>query len=667
MRYVTARIQPRSQPWTSDQFVDAVMAQWQQLRDDGSHVTGEFLETAQHTVRERLDQWVPSLIETLEEIYALPEIFAPLASLVAHGLATRPTALQHRDQSRLHEPDHLQRSDRIGYATYVDQFAGTLRGVSQHIDHLRSLGVTYLHLLPLLHARPAPNDGGYAVMDYRNVQPELGTMADLEQLADNLHAANIDLTVDLVLNHVAQEHPWAVSARQGDSRYRNYFYIFEDRSLPDQYEATLPEVFPKFAPGNFTFSKELDGWVWTTFHSWQWDLNWKNPQVFCEFVDIIINLANKGVDCLRLDAIAFIAKQMGTNCQNLPEVHVITQTLRTVLRIVAPSVSLKAEAIVGPDDLVQYLGQGRFAGKISNLAYNNALMVHIWSALATSDARLMAHALNRLPAIPTTTAWVTYIRCHDDIGWAIDDSDSGAVGWGGATHRGFLAAYFRGDFPDSPARGADFQENPAIGDRRTSGTAASLAGLEAALDTEDAQDLELAERRLLLAHTMIYGFGGIPLLWMGDEIGALNDHDYAANPDHAEDNRWMHRPRMDWDFVARVHSSDKGDAQVQAARRVFQGLQRLAKVRASLPSLHASIHTTISVPEDPAVVLFVRSGPDGVLVEVFNTADTERRLSLAALHSFIGTTCTDALGVDEVRIVDDALQLAPYGAHWFIA
>ena len=664
---MTDSSQPTSPPLTGEQFVDAVLTEWQRLALSSAVDCDGVPEDAQQRIHDRISRWAPDLVEALAEIYDLSEVSGAVASRIAHGLAERPASLQHRDEIRLQQPDHLQRPDRIGYATYVDRFAGTLSGVGEHIDHLRSLGVTYLHLLPLLHARPAPNDGGYAVMDYRSVQPELGTMAELEQLAQKLHAADIDLTIDLVLNHVAEEHSWAVAARQGDPRYREYFYIFADRELPDQYEATLPEVFPEFAPGNFTFSEELNGWVWTTFHSWQWDLNWTNPDVFCEFVDIIINLANKGVDCLRLDAIAFIAKQMGTSCQNLPAVHVITQALRTVLRIVAPSVSLKAEAIVGPDDLVQYLGQGRFAGKISDLAYNNALMVHIWSTLATSDARLMAHALSRLPAIPTSATWVTYVRCHDDIGWAIDDSDAGAVGWGGASHRGFLAAYYRGDFPDSPARGADFQENPAIGDRRTSGSAASLTGLEAALLTGDPADLERAERRLLLAHAMIYGFGGIPLLWMGDEVGLLNDHGFAADPDHADDNRWMHRPRMDWEFVARVRSHLADDAHVLAGRRVLHGLQRLAKVRAERAELHASIPTTIAVPEDPAVVIFQRCGPHGTLVEVFNTASTERQLSLNALHQFISSPLTDALGMDEVRVVDDALVLAPYGAHWFIS
>ncbi len=652
---------------TSDQFQAAVLTHWQLIAHAQSDIDPRDLAALERHLQDRLAQWVPDLVSALAEVYPRSEIAAPLAKIIARGFAERPDSLRQRDEIRLLTPDHLQSAHRIGYATYVDQFAGTLTGVTQHIDHLRSLGVTYLHLLPLLYARPAPNDGGYAVMDYGSVQPELGTMTDLADLADQLHDAGIDLTIDLVLNHVAQEHSWAVKARQGDLKYRNYFYIFDDRTVPDQFDQTVNDVFPEFAPGNFTYNEDVNGWVWTTFNSWQWDVNWTNPDVFCEFVDIIVNLANKGVDCLRLDAIAFIAKQMGTSCQNLPQVHVLTQALRAVLRIVAPSLSFKAEAIVGPDDLVQYLGQGRFAGKISDLAYNNALMVHIWSALATSDARLMAHALNRLPAIPTTATWVTYIRCHDDIGWAIDDADAAAVGWGGGAHRGFLAGYYRGDFPDSPARGADFQENPAIGDRRTSGSAASLTGLEAALDSDDAFGIELAERRLLMAHAMIYGYGGIPLLWMGDEVALLNDRNFTSDPDHAGDNRWMHRPRMDWNLVERARTGIDEDPHVQAAGVVLRGLQHLTVVRSSLASLHASIPTMIHVPEDPAVVIFDRSSPRGTLVEVYNTAATPRTVSMAALQHLAISEFRDALDLNEVRIDGEMLLCAPYGVHWFIA
>ena len=210
--------------------------------------------------------------------------------------------------------------------------------------------------------------------------------------------------------------------------------------------------------------------MWTTFNEWQWDLNWANPDVLVEYADIVLFLANLGVEVLRLDAIAFIWKRLGTNCQNQPEVHAITQVLRTVARIAAPALAFKAEAIVGPRDLVQYLGQGRHAGRVSDLAYHNSLMVQVWSMLATRDTVLARHALAALPPTPTTGTWITYVRCHDDIGWAIDDGDAAAVGLDGYDHRRFLADWYAGDFPGSWARGARLPAQPRHA--ATSGSAA---------------------------------------------------------------------------------------------------------------------------------------------------------------------------------------------------
>ena len=407
--------------------------------------------------------------------------------------ASRPADLRLLDLRRHADPQWFQHQQMLGYATYADRFGGDLNGVAEKVDYLAELGVTYLHLMPLLKPRPGQSDGGYAVMDYRAVREDLGTIDDLRDLATVLRSRGISLTLDLVLNHVAAEHQWAVNARAGDSFYRSYFHMFADRELPDAYEKTLPEVFPDFAPGNFTFDEESYSWVWTTFNSWQWDLNWHNPEVFYEFADLILWLANLGVECLRLDAIAFIFKRMGTNCQNQPEVHAITQALRTVARIAAPALIFKAEAIVGPADLAPYLGVGKHAGKVSDLAYQNSLMVQIWSALAAKDTRLFCAAMNRFPAKPPTTVWGTYLRCHDDIGWAIDDEDAASVGLNGFEHRRFLADYYAGLYPMSDARGLVFQENLETGDRRISGTAASLVGIESALDNGDDGHLDLAD------------------------------------------------------------------------------------------------------------------------------------------------------------------------------
>ncbi len=594
----------------------------------------------------RVAQWRPDLVDALSRVFPDPEAVAErLVALVAAAHAARSPELRDLDERRLAEPDWFQRPDALGYAAYADRFAGTLSGIADHVDHLSSLGVTYLHLMPLLQPRPSPNDGGYAVADYRTVRADLGTMADLRDLTASLRAEGISLCVDLVLNHVAREHEWAAAARAGDPVKRGYFHVYDTREVPDAFERSLPEVFPDFAPGNFTWDEELDGWVWTTFNDYQWDLNWSNPSVLCEFAEIILTLANEGVEVFRLDAIAFLWKQMDTTCQNRPEVHDLTQALRTVARMACPAVLFKAEAIVGPADLPAYLGVGDHAGKVSDLAYHNSLMVHIWSMLASRDVRLATHALKQLPQPPSTTAWVTYVRCHDDIGWAIDDGDAWAVGVEAHAHRHFLSDWYSGEFPGSWARGLVFQHNPATGDRRISGSLASLAGLECGDPG--------AVARIRLAHAIIFGFGGLPVIWMGDEIGLLNDPDWASEPPHAADNRWAHRQRMPWPVPSDTHG-------IRAA------LDDLLAARRGLPHLHASVRTEVWDVRDPAVLLVVRRHESGPLLGAYNvTPDTAWvPPDVFAWLGLDAAAAVDHLSPGSPDLRDGSLRLEPYAAAW---
>lgn len=605
----------------------------------------------------RWDRWHVDLLEPCQLLYPDSGVVERLIEIIAEGHRARSEALRDRDRHRLLEPDWFQRSDAVGYAAYADRFAGDLPGVARRIDYLRDLGVSYLHLMPLLKPRPGNSDGGYAVMDYETIRPDLGTMEDLAALAADLHEAGIALTLDLVLNHVAYEHRWAAAARAGDPRYLDYFLTYPDRTAPDAYERSLRDIFPTFAPGNFTWDDDLQRWVWTTFNSWQWDLNWANPDVLCEFARIILNLANQGVDCLRLDAIVFLWKRLGTNCENQPEVHLVTQALRAVARIAAPSLVFKAEAIVAARDVVPYLGVGEHAGKLSDIAYHNSFMVQIWSALATRDARLLAHAAQSLPQLPTTTAWATYLRCHDDIGWAITDEEAAAVGWEGWSHRAFLSDFYIGDHPASFAEGVTFQFNPATGDRRVSGTAASLVGIGRA-DSEAA--LRMAVDRLLCGYAMVFGFGGLPLLYMGDELALLNDEQFAAEPAHADDNRWIHRPQMPWNLAA-VHG-----AGMPAAAMTYAGMRNLVQARRRLPALHASVPTRVQAASLPQVALFVRHHPAGDMIQVYNVSDYPVNLPVAEIDAAVHGARVDAITGTEVSVVEGELALAPYAALWLV-
>jgi amylosucrase len=606
----------------------------------------------------RLRRWWPDLVDGLATVHPGRDLLLRLVRRAAVAFRERDDDLHALDLERTLDPGWFQHQSMIGYACYTERFAGNIAGVGDRIGYLRDLGVTYLHLMPLLKPRPGDSDGGYAVADYRTVRPDLGTMDDLRDLAGRLRGSGISLVLDLVLNHVAREHEWAVRARAGEQRYRDYFYCFPDRSEPDRYEETLPEVFPDFAPGSFTWDDDLAGWVWTTFNSWQWDLNWSNPDVFFEFVDLVLHLANQGVEVFRLDAIAFIWKRMGTSCQNQPEVHAITQALRALARIACPAVLFKAEAIVGPRELVSYLGTGRHHGKVSDLAYHNSLMVQVWSMLASQDVRLAAQALGTLPARPSSSAWITYVRCHDDIGWAVDDEDAAAVGLAGFAHRAFLSDWYTGSFPGSPARGLVFQANPATGDRRVSGTAASLAGVEL-LGEGDRSGGWAAVSRVLLAHAVVYGWGGIPVLWSGDELGQTNDVGWADDPGHAGDNRWVHRPRLDPAALA-----DR-DVEGTVAHAIFLGLKHLAEVRSGLVQLSSQAPTVVLPVDDAGVLALLRPHPVGPLLELINVTWTWRPFPGHRLRELGLDHGVDALtGSVVTPQSDDALWVPPLTAMW---
>ena len=617
--------------------------------------------TAELVFRARCDAHLPRAKAALARLYGHREDFeerlAELLSRVAEGYIARPESLRRLDLKREAEPDWFQRSEHVGYVAYADRFAGSLKGVNERVAYLRELGVTYLHLMPLLRPRPGESDGGYAVMDYREVDPALGSMADLRELAASLRAEGISLCVDLVCNHTAKEHPWARAAAAGDPHYGGYYHSFPDRTEPDRYEEALPEVFPDFAPGNFSYCPEWRRWVWTTFHEFQWDLDYGNPDVFAEMLDVMVFLANQGVDVLRLDAVAFLWKRLGTDCQNQPEVHELVRAFRALLSIAAPGVLLKAEAIVSPDVLVRYFGSGDAAGTEHQLAYHNALMVLLWSSVAERRAVLMTRALQALPPIPARCAWVSYVRCHDDIGWAVRDEDAAAVGLSGPAHRAFLSDFYSGRFPGSFAWGEAFQHNPKTGDRRISGMLASLAGLEAAEKAGDAEAEDLAVRRALLLYGVIFAYSGIPLVYMGDEVGLPSDRGYTAEPDKADDNRWLHRPRMDWARAEKRH--ERG-----AAGRIFAGMRRLANARKRAPSLHAEAACEAVWTGNAQVFGLLRSSARGRLLVLANVSEAPQTVARDAIVGLgVAAPWVDRLR-SEPWAADGAVELGPYDVLW---
>ncbi len=575
----------------------------------------------------------PALFARLLQLYGARYDFfyhlEELAAILADAWLARADALKQLDAARQENPNWFQSNTMLGAVCYVDLFANNLVGIREKIPYLQELGVTYLHLMPLFKAPEPENDGGYAVSSYREINPSLGTMEQLRELADALHDAGIALVVDFVFNHTAYDHEWAMRARAGDPAYQDYYFIFPDRTVPDAYDKTLREIFPDVRRGSFSplslWEQERKGWVWTTFHSYQWDLNYRNPAVFNSMAREMLFLANQGVDVLRLDAVAFIWKQMGTACENLPEAHLLIQAFNLLARISAPGLLFKSEAIVHPDQVVKYIAAGE-----CQLSYNPLLMALLWNSLATRKVRLLTQALRERFAIPSGCAWVNYVRVHDDIGWTFSDEDAARLGINAYDHRQFLNRFYTGKFPGSFARGLPFQENPATGDMRISGTCASLAGLEKALAENDADEIELAIRRILLLYGIVTLIGGIPLIYLGDEIGARNDYAYRKDPSKAYDSRWVHRPRFDWTRAKERYSPETIEGQI------FGGLHELIALRQT-HNLFAGGEMRVCETDNVHVLAFARgTAPHAIVLANFSEApqpianDSLRAASLRA-------------------------------------
>ncbi|CAN5543979.1 alpha-amylase family protein [soil metagenome] len=616
----------------------------------------------------RTEHWLPDLQAALRGLYGerATAVEAQLLSAIGADERARSNVLAESDVARELAPDWFQQPGRVGYIAYADRFGGTLKGVAERVPYLRELGVDVLHLMSVLRPRAGEDDGGYAIDNYRDVAPSLGTLDDLRALIDTMHDAGLNLVLDLVMNHTSDGHAWAQAAMAGDEEALAHYLTFPDAALPDAFGATLSEVFPDLAPGNFTFVEQLDRWVWTTFNRFQWDLDWSNPTVLVEMSRNVLFLADLGVDVLRLDAVAFTGKRMGTNCQNQPAAHLIAQAMRAVLGIGAPATILLAEAIVAPADLVPYLGRHERERRECDLAYHNQLMVLEWSMLAEGRTTLARTALGRMPAPPQRTGWLTYVRCHDDIGWAIDDTDAATVGGDGQGHRNFLAAFYRGDFPMSFAEGEPFGVNLETGDERTCGGSAALCGISQALRGGDQAALDLGVRRLLALYGLAFGWGGIPMIYMGDEVAHADDTGYRSNPERAHDSRWRQRPHLDDAAVARRHQAGSVES------RVWQGVRRLAASRGECPPLHAGGSVRPIWVGDEAVFGWLREHPrHGKLVGLLNATPLTRTLAsdtLPELSTAAASTVTDVLDPLDASVRSGrAFSLQPYQVRWLTA
>jgi amylosucrase len=568
------------------------------------------------------DAWLGDLMASLGELYA-----------------ARPPALRALDEQRAAQPEWFLSQRMLGYCAYVQNFGGDLNGVAERIPYLQEMGVSYLHLLPFLRARQGENDGGFAVSNFDEVEPALGTNADLVALTTQLRAAGISLCSDFILNHVADDHAWAVAAKAGDQQARAMFLAYPDREMPDRYERTLGQVFPQVAPGNFVQVEEMGGWVWSTFYPYQWDLNYANPAVFAAMAATLLRLANRGIEVFRLDSTAFLWKREGTNSMNQPEAHQILQALRAIVDIVAPGVLLKAEAIVPTRELPAYLGSAD--ARECHIAYHSSLMAAGWLALSEQGTGVLREVIRNTPALPPAATWLSYVRCHDDIGWNVLRAEAAADGQQPDARLARAARFFAGA-DGSYAAGAAFQSTDPNAAHGSNGMAASLVGLQTAVSDEAR---ELAMRRLQLLHGLALSFGALPVLYMGDELAMENDYSYLHRPQHAMDSRWLQRPQFD---RARWKGRDYSGA---SAGQMYQSLIRLVRVRRRHDELAASAPRTL-LDDAPDRMLALARGAG--FLTLMNFSSQPQTYALPGRW----TDCLDG------SILEGALTLAPYAMHW---
>jgi amylosucrase len=540
------------------------------------------------------------------------EQFSMLIETLVKAHQLRPGTLIEKDDEKLEKGQWFLSNQITGMSLYVDRFCGNLKNLSGKLDYFNELGVNLLHLMPVFQSPEGESDGGYAVSDFRKVDSRFGTIEDMRKLEQNMTSEKMYLMLDIVLNHTSHRHEWAEKAKAGDPVYQDYFYMYADRTLPDQYDQFMPEIFPESSPGNFTYSKECNKWVMTVFHDYQWDLNYTNPRVLVDMLDTIFFYANLGVDILRIDAPAFIWKELGTTCQNLPQAHTLLKLIKQCVVAATPGMALLGEAIVAPAAIMKYFGTGMYTARECDFAYNATHMALQWDALATADTKVMLAAQHELLQKPYGTSWITYTRCHDDIGLGYDDYMIEQAGYNPYEHRKFMKDYYSGMHAGSPAKGALFSVNPKTQDARISGSLASLCGLEKAMNENNPHDIELSLRKIILMQAHSFFLGGVPMLFYGDEEGYINDYSYLDDPGKSYDNRWMHRPVIDW------QKNEKRNIEGTIEHRVFSATQKLISIRKNLELLGDYKNLTWLTPHNIHVAGYVRTFENQRLFCVFN-------------------------------------------------
>lgn len=589
--------------------------------------------------------------------------FQKLLKLLTKLYLDRPEELKNQDLERLKSGNWYQSEHLVGMQLYVEHFNKDLKGLEEKIPYFKKLGINFLHLMPITTRPKGESDGGYAVNSYLQVDKKYGSKEDLLELTTAFRNNGIYLMLDFVVNHTSNEYSWAKKAKKGDKKYQGYYYTYEDYTIPAEFEKTLPEVFPETSPGNFTYIPEMEKWVMTVFNSYQWDLNYTNPEVFLEMLTNLVKLTDMGVDVVRFDALAFLWKRIGTISQNLPEAHNLITLFRMCLQVVAPGTILLAEAIVAPMDIVKYFGEEEKRGNECEVAYNASLMALLWNSIATKKTQLLYKSLMHVPPKPKDCTWINYIRCHDDIGLGYENHLIEELGWNPGMHRKFLLDYYCQRLDWSPATGLLFMYNPKTGDGRITGSAASLLGLEKALTTKDQGLLEESVKKIIMLHGITLAFGGIPLIYAGDEIGTLNDYSFQNDVSKKGDSRWVNRPMQDWETISKLDNENLPQS------KIFQTLQKLIKIRKNNTVFADSNNLELYHTGNDHIFSFERNEDQQGLLVICNFDENPQVIDsswIKKLGYFSKGEPLDLVSNEKVSLNSGLLELMPHQMMWLL-
>lgn len=583
------------------------------------------------------------------ELYDNDSMFAELCTNLYRFYKERRRQLKTRDKEREKNPEWFRKNDMLGMMLYIDQFAGNLKGVKEKLSYLEACQVNCIHLMPFLDSPKEHSDGGYAVADFRKVRADLGTMEDLSELADVCHQKGMNLCMDFVMNHTSEEHEWAVRARKGEGEYMSRYFFYDNQDIPERYEQTVPQVFPTTAPGNFTYLPEIGHYVMTTFYPYQWDLNYGNPRVFNEMMYHFLFFANQGMDIIRIDAVPYIWKELGTSCRNLPQVHSIVRMMRMIGEIVCPSVLLLGEVVMEPEKVVPYFGT--VEKPECHMLYNVTTMASTWNCVATKDIRLLKRQMEAVNQLPSAYTFLNYLRCHDDIGWGLDYGFLAQWEMWEAPHKRFLNDYFTGKIPGSVSRGELYNDDPVTQDARFCGTTASMCGIESAQETDDPDALQAAIHLDIMLHAYMLTQSGIPMLYSGDEIGQINDYSYKNDPDKASDSRYLHRGKFRWDLA------EKRKAKESVQGRIFGALNELERIRRLERVFEASADVWTYDVHNNAILCIVREQAGERFFGIFNFADRPETAWMQEEGGY-----TELLTGKKMELVD--IVIPRYGFYW---